>query len=102
MSIWPNRRIEDLLGIELPIIQAPMAGSAFAEMAVAVSEAGGLGSLACALLSTEQLEQEFVQIRRETRRSVNLNFFCHQPARVDPGREQKWKTRLEKYYAELG
>ncbi len=45
MSVWPNRRIEDLLGIELPIIQAPMAGSAFAEMAVAVSEAGGLGSL---------------------------------------------------------
>ena len=43
MSVWPNRRIEDLLGIELPIIQAPMAGSAFAEMTVAVSEAGGLG-----------------------------------------------------------
>ena len=102
MSVWPNRRIEDLLGIELPIIQAPMAGSAFAEMTVAVSEAGGLGSLACALLSAEQLEQQLVQIRQGTRRPVNLNFFCHQPARVDPGRERKWKTRLEKYYAELG
>ena len=62
MSVWPNRRIEDLLGIELPIIQAPMAGSAFAEMTVAVSEAGGLGSLACALLSAGQLEQQLVQI----------------------------------------
>ena len=71
-------------------------------MTVAVSEAGGLGSLACALLSAEQLEQQLVQIRQGTRRPVNLNFFCHQPARVDPGRERKWKTRLEKYYAELG
>ena len=44
MSVWPHR-VQDLLGIELPIIQAPMAGSAFAEMTIAVSEAGGLGSL---------------------------------------------------------
>jgi nitronate monooxygenase len=55
--------MRDLLGIELPIIQAPMAGAAFAEMAIAVSEAGGLGSLACALLSTEQLKEQLEQIR---------------------------------------
>lgn len=46
--MWPDRRILDLLGIELPIIQAPMAGANGSAMAIAVSEAGGLGSLPCA------------------------------------------------------
>jgi nitronate monooxygenase len=76
MSAWRDRRIKDLLGIELPIIQAPMAGSALAEMAIAVSEAGGLGSLACALLSAEQLEQQLDQIDRGTQRPVNLTSAC--------------------------
>jgi nitronate monooxygenase len=102
MSTWPDRRIKDLLGIELPIVQAPMAGSAFAEMAIAVSEAGGLGSLACALLSADQLQQQLDQVRRGTRRPVNLNFFCHRPPKADSEREARWKMRLEKYYVELG
>ena len=49
--MWPDNRLINLFDIDLPIIQAPMAGSAFSDLAVAVSEAGGLGSLACALLS---------------------------------------------------
>ena len=53
--MWPNSRILELFGIQLPIIQAPMAGSVLSEMVVAVSEAGGLGSLPCALLSREQM-----------------------------------------------
>ncbi len=48
MTDWPDRRILDLFGIELPIIQAPMAGVVTSAMAVAVAEAGGLGSLPCA------------------------------------------------------
>ena len=52
--MWPNDRFIKLCGIELPIIQAPMAGSALSDMVVEVSQAGGLGSLACALLSAEQ------------------------------------------------
>ena len=47
--MWPDNRILELFGIELPIIQAPMTGCVFSEMVVAVSEAGGLGSLPCAL-----------------------------------------------------
>ena len=43
-SMWPDQRIQNLLGIELPIIQAPMAGAGASEMVIAVSEAGGLGS----------------------------------------------------------
>lgn len=52
--IWPNQRLLDLLGIDLPIIQAPMAGLATSAMAAAVAEVGGLGSLGCAVLSADQ------------------------------------------------
>jgi len=79
--MWPNKRLINLFDIELPIIQAPMAGSAFSDMVVAVSEAGGLGSLACALLSVEQARRELEAIRRKTSRPINVNFFCHQHPR---------------------
>jgi nitronate monooxygenase len=64
--MWPNDRFIKLFDIELPIIQAPMAGSALSDMVVAVSEAGGLGSLACPLLSPEQAQSELEIIRRKT------------------------------------
>ena len=79
--MWPNNRAIDLFGIELPVIQAPMAGSALSDMVVAVSEAGGLGSLACALLTVEQARRELETIRGRTSRPINLNFFCHQRPR---------------------
>jgi nitronate monooxygenase len=66
--MWPNNRILELFGIELPIIQAPMASCVFSEMVVAVSEAGGLGSLPCGLLSLEQMRSELEAIRRKTSR----------------------------------
>src|SRR5215469_1296508 len=99
--MWPNVRFIKLCGIELPIIQAPMAGVALSDMTVAVSEAGGLGSLACALLSVEQARGELETIRRRTSRPINANFFCHQPPRDDPARETNWRKRLDAYYIEL-
>jgi len=99
--MWPDNRFIKLSGIELPIIQAPMAGSAFSDMVVAVSEAGGLGSLACALLSVEQARNELETIRRKTSRPINANFFCHQPPRDDRARERNWIQRLDAYYTEL-
>jgi nitronate monooxygenase len=100
--MWPDSRILDLFGIELPIIQAPMAGSVLSDMVVAVSQAGGLGSLPCALLSLEQARRELETIRRKTSRPINANFFCHQPPRDDPAREMGWRRCLEPYYIELG
>ena len=100
--MWPDQRIVELFGIELPIIQAPMAGSTGSEMVVAVAEAGGLGSLPCALLSAEQIRAEVETIRRQTKRPINLNFFCHTPPRVDAAREAAWRQRLQRYYVELG
>jgi nitronate monooxygenase len=63
-----------------------MAGSALSDMVVAVSEAGGLGSLACPLLSPEQARSELEIIRRKTSRPINVNFFCHQQPRNDPAK----------------
>lgn len=100
--MWPDRRILDLLDIELPIIQAPMAGSVGSEMVIAVSEAGGLGSLPCAMLSVDQARNELGIIRQRTSRSINVNFFCHRPPAANPARDAAWKTRLHGYYAELG
>jgi len=99
--MWPNDRFIKLCGIELPIIQAPMAGSALSDMVAAVSQAGGLGSLACALLSVEQARKELETIRRRTSRPINANFFCHQPPRQDSAREMNWRRRLDAYYVQL-
>jgi nitronate monooxygenase len=100
--MWPDNRVLDLFGIQLPIVQAPMAGSVLSDMVVAVSDAGGLGSLPCALLSVEQARSELVVIRRQTSRPINVNFFCHQPPRVDSARETLWRQRLDAYFVELG
>lgn len=100
--IWPNQRLLDLLGIDLPIIQAPMAGLATSAMAAAVAEVGGLGSLGCAVLSADQIRAELSAIRRQTSKPINLNFFCHTSPATDPAQEAAWRGRLKSYYVELG
>lgn len=102
MSQWPDTRILDLLGIELPIIQAPMAGATTSAMVIAASNAGGLGSLPAAMLSIEQLREELKFIRQHSQHPLNVNFFCHQPPTADADREHDWKNLLEPYYRELG
>jgi nitronate monooxygenase len=103
MSNWPDRRILDLLGIELPILQAPMAGASGSAMAIAVASAGGLGALPCAMLSGEQLRGEIEAFRAACPGlPLNLNFFCHQPPAPDPERDARWKQALKPYYAEVG
>jgi nitronate monooxygenase len=100
--MWPNTRVLDLLGVEHPIIQAPMAGSVGSELVIAVAESGGLGSLPCAMLTPEQMRTELGIIQQRTSRPINLNFFCHTPPNEDAQRMRAWKKRLGGYYAELG
>lgn len=100
--MWNDRRILDLLGIELPIIQAPMAGANLSDMVIAVSEAGGLGSLPCALLSHDKAREELSRIRQKTSKPINVNFFCHRSPVFDAEREAEWKQRLRDYYLEFG
>lgn len=99
---WADRRLLDLFGIDVPIVQAPMAGACGAAMAIAVCEAGGLGSLPCAMLDAAKARSEIAVIRQRTAKPINVNFFCHVPAPPDAERESRWRARLELFYRELG
>lgn len=90
------------LGTTLPIIQAPMAGVQGSALAAAVCNAGGLGSLPCAMLSPQQLRDELTQLRQLTDMPFNVNFFCHTPPAPDAARETRWRSALAPYYAEYG
>jgi len=94
--------LRELLGIELPIIQAPMAGVQASALAIAVSSAGGLGSLPCALLSADGVAQEIGKIRTATSRPFNVNYFCHTEPPIEPKREAEWRDELAPYYREFG
>ncbi len=102
MKKWHDRRILELFGIELPIVLAPMAGPGNAALTIAVSEAGGLGSLPCAQLSGVEIRTALETIRRSTSRPINVNFFCHTPPASDPERERAWRATLKPYYLALG
>lgn len=91
-----------LLGIELPILQAPMAGVQLGALAAAVSEAGGLGALPCAMLAPAAMTKELELIRSRTTRPFNVNFFCHAQPAADAEREAAWRRELEPYYREFG
>ena len=91
-----------LLGTTFPIIQAPMAGVQGSALAIAVSKAGGLGSLPCAMLSTEALRQELAKITAQTDQPYNVNFFCHTPPTPDAAREAVWRQALAPYFREFG
>jgi nitronate monooxygenase len=97
-----SQELLDLLGIDLPIILAPMAGNSTPELVAAVSNAGGLGSYGCAMLDLDQLKAEASRIRSLTNRSYNLNFFCHTPPVVTAEQDAAWRSVLAGYYAELG
>jgi len=94
--------LQQLLGIELPIIQAPMAGVQGSALAVAVSNAGGLGSLPCAMLSLDAIRSELATIKANTSRPFNVNFFCHTPPTPSAEREAAWRAALAPYYREYG
>ena len=94
--------INALLGTELPIIQAPMAGVQGSALAIAVSNAGGLGSLPCAMLGGTALRDELAALKAGAQgRPFNVNFFCHEPPRPDDVREAAWRATLAPYYREF-
>ena len=94
--------IQQRLNLELPIIQAPMAGVQGSALAIAVASAGGLGSLPCAMLTPAQIRSELETLAATCAKPINVNFFCHQPVAADLHREQLWRTQLAPYYREYG
>ena len=93
--------MKNLLPITLPVIQAPMAGSQGSALAIAVCNAGGLGSLPCAMLSPEAMRKELLALTAATSKPYNVNFFVHEQPQPDPVKETAWRKLLAPYYAEL-
>jgi nitronate monooxygenase len=102
MSPQNHGHLLDLLGVELPVIQAPMAGATTPDMVIAVSNAGGLGSLPSALYSETELRAALDTVRAGTSGPINLNFFTHVAPAEDPARQAAWRRRLAPYYVEAG
>lgn len=94
--------LQQLLGIDLPILQAPMAGVQGSALAVAVSNAGGLGALPCAMLGIDALRAELAALKAGTSKPFNVNFFCHAPPGPSAERESAWRAALSPYYREYG
>jgi nitronate monooxygenase len=92
----------DRLGIQLPIIQAPMAGTSSPAMAAAVSDAGGLGSIGVGAVGAEQARGMIAAVRERTSRPLNINLFCHQPATADAEAERAWIARMRAEFEALG
>jgi nitronate monooxygenase len=96
------KTLSDVLGIELPIVQAPMAGAQASAMAIAVCNAGALGSLPCATLSLDGMRKELAALKAQTSKPFNVNFFCHTPPDPSAEREARWRAALDPYYREYG
>ena len=94
--------LQSLLGIDVPIVQAPMAGVQLSALALAVSNAGGLGSLPCAMLAPDAMRKELSALRAGTAKPYNVNFFCHAQPAPSAEREAAWRKALAPYFAEYG
>ncbi|HWO93355.1 MAG TPA: nitronate monooxygenase, partial [Dehalococcoidia bacterium] len=92
--------LRELFGIELPIIQAPMASAQDSALAIAVTNAGGLGSVPCALLSPDGVRAELSTMRQHARGPFSVNFFCNAPPKRDESRDAAWRAALAPYYRE--
>ncbi len=100
--MWPDRRLLDLFKIDIPILQAPMAGVQDVDVMIGAAQGGALASLPCAMISTDKAREQVNIFRQRIAAPVNLNFFCHDAVEADPAREANWRKRLAPYFKELG
>jgi nitronate monooxygenase len=100
--MWPDRRLLDLFKIDVPIVQAPMAGVQDVDIMIGAAEGGALGSLPCAMISADKARDQVNIFRQRISAPLNMNFFCHTPTDADAVREAVWRKRLEAYYKEFG
>ena len=96
------RPLLELLQTDLPIIQAPMAGTSSPALAAAASNAGALGSLGVGAVDATDAQKMIADFRACSSRSLHVNVFCHQPARSDAAREAAWIERLRPEFTRLG
>ncbi|HTU57928.1 MAG TPA: nitronate monooxygenase [Polyangiales bacterium] len=86
------------LGVAHPILQAPMAGVSTPELAAAVSNAGALGAISVGAASLSDAAKLIDATRERTRAALNVNVFCHAPARHDAARE---RAHIERFTPQL-
>ncbi|MCB1915625.1 MAG: nitronate monooxygenase [Rhodocyclaceae bacterium] len=94
----PRSALLHRLGVEVPILLAPMAGAGGPALAIAVARAGALPALPCAMLDADTLRRQVAEVRAAYDGPLNLNFFCHQPSAPDDGAQRAWRDRLTPYY----
>jgi nitronate monooxygenase len=94
--------VTELLEIERPILQAPMASAATPALAAAVSEAGGLGALGSAMLPVDELRRQTAEVRERTGRPFQLNFFCHERPEMTGDIAARAREYFAPLYDELG
>ncbi len=94
-----TRAFLDLLGIDHPVVQAPMAGVSSPAMAAAVANAGALGSISVGAIDAAGASRMIDAVRAATNRSFAVNVFCHRPAIPDEAREAAWLERLRPGFA---
>jgi nitronate monooxygenase len=92
----------EILGVDLPIIQAPMAGVSTPAMAAAVSNAGALGSIGVGATDAVGARRMIAAVRERSRRSLNVNVFCHRPAKADATLEAGWLEHLRPHFERFG
>src|SRR5580704_10750166 len=102
MTMTRSKELLELLEIDAPILQAPMAGVSTPEMAAAVSNAGALGAIGVGATNAAGAREMIAAFRARSSRSLNVNVFCHVPARSDAAKEARWIERLRPRFAELG
>lgn len=98
---WPKTEFTERARVEIPLIQAPMAGATPPELVIAVSKIGGVGSLGAALMQPDDLRKAIHRIREETRRPFNVNLFIPTPVK-GPVHIDAFVKHLKQYERELG
>jgi nitronate monooxygenase len=92
----------ETLRIDLPIIQAPMAGVSSPTLAATVANAGALGSLGVGATDAEGARAMIADFRARSNRSLHVNVFCHRPAQADAAREAAWLAQLRPEFERFG
>jgi nitronate monooxygenase len=92
----------DLLGVTIPIVQAPMAGVSTPELAGAVSNAGGLGSIGIGAIDAAGARAMIEETRARTDRPFNVNLFAHANPKADQARERAWLDALRPLFDRYG
>ena len=100
--MWPDRRLLDLFGIEVPIVQAPMAGAQDADIMIGAAQGGALASLPCGMISAEKAREQINIVRQRVSAPLNMNFFCHKAVDFSAEQDACWRKRLSVYFREHG